>query len=708
MEDFVQHLTFEYFESLNTPLHKEHNSLFNNLIPDGFIINNEQKYVIIVECKRTIKQKDEARKQLFLYYKQAKLKLPDYKYYLCFACGITKDEFILNPYEVNGNKLIKTNLDFLKMNTSKPIQTWSLQKIHDSIVSNFKFESSTDLMHILQIILLSFADPDFIKWYSKDSKDVIDIEFKNKLIDNAKKYIEDIKNFEIYFIRIENISFDELFLTCKNIYKVHLYSPTIINEIYKQFQKYIIDETKKNSVWTPQILCNLMCNMIKPFILYKYEEVLDLLVNDKYPLNRNEESYVIDPCIGYNNLIKPLFKYSDNIIIDGYEIDKTTYRFSKIDSILMKQDINVINADFMTKRIKTIYDVALMNPPYTKKLSGYEALEFVIKAMSISKVGCFIFPKSQFVIDKNSRLVKEFDENNIIVKLINLGNKVFEAGTGDIIIILCLNRKFIPDEFKDKFNEFNEYDLTDFSDRKVHRKKIPHTYEFKYSDSLLHKLENYENNISRKSTFEELTKIEDNNTNFKLKQKLHEKKNEFQRIKDQYERLLYLDELQLNGCESNEVLLKELAIHLHRSTCSIEDIDKYENIDVERIKMVRLSDYFKEIRCSPIQINKQKNGQYPLISATSKNNGIVSYIDTFSIDEDDEFLSVAIDGSIGSCFIQRGKVSKTNHIVFLKPLKEMDLKFNAYLIGLQLQDNFNFNKRLNVKILMNLELYLYE
>ena len=94
---------------------------------------------------------------------------------------------------------------------------------------------------------------------------------------------------------------------------------------------------------------------------------------------------------------------------------------------------------------------------------------------------------------------------------------------------------------------------------------------------------------------------------------------------------------------------------------------------------VKIGDYFDIIKVGKdkiFQIKKSRNGIYPLISSSANNNGISKFINSYSIDIS-ECITVARNGTKGSCFYQSGKFAITTDIIILKLKGENGLKTNS-------------------------------
>ena len=130
--------------------------------------------------------------------------------------------------------------------------------------------------------------------------------------------------------------------------------------------------------------------------------------------------------------------------------------------------------------------------------------------------------------------------------------------------------------------------------------------------------------------------------------------------------------------------------------------------DLKKVKLkewikVKINDYFVIIKIGKskiFQIKKSQDGIYPLISLSAFDNGIVKFIDLYSIDIT-ECITIARNGTTGSCFCQNGKFAITTDIIILK-LKEdktLDLKLFSILVTYFLTKKYNWsNKLVNKKL----------
>ena len=153
--------------------------------------------------------------------------------------------------------------------------------------------------------------------------------------------------------------------------------------------------------------------------------------------------------------------------------------------------------------------------------------------------------------------------------------------------------------------------------------------------------------------------------------------------------------LSLNDIRTTEVFLIENEI-------KYDDIIKITPLtygEIKEWKEIKISDYFENVKVKPLKISECREGDYPLISSCSGNNGIGKFINTYSIEG--EFISVARNGSVGSSFYQNGQISITTDIILLKPLKDINLHLMAMLLNYYLPSKYSYNNKLTINKLMN-------
>ena len=669
-------------------------SILENYEPNGIDIIKDG--FIIIKNKRDISQLDKAKEQLKKYFEIIRKHDKKSILYGCLAFGLNSlrvkfYEAITNEqsHEQSNDIILQEislsdikSLTFIK-NVPKKINK---QQIHDLIVKTFKTQDFKEISNIFQIILMSFEFNDFIDTY-ESIQSLNDDLFKELLMNNVIKVLgSDFK-----FNSFDNVQTNELFQVSKIIYNTWKYNRSELNEIYQQFRKYQDDNALKNSVWTPRIISDLMCNLLINIYIDHFE---------------NDLIKIIDPCYGFGNLEALLIEeYPDLIDLTGLEIEQKTYRFSKLD-LMMKTLMNnvkgkVINTDCFEyfneqsqespheiphedshedsqKIPHERYDVCLINPPYTKKLSGHDAFDFLTLMEDSCDIIIGILP---------TRSIKNYKKH--IKRLqINLGNKIFKGkGTGDISII-------ISDSFEDFEFEFKEIDCS-LNDGYW----IPHQNIFNITESskkILKHIENLE--------FDEISDLIVNDVadeNDVIDKRLISsiKKD----LKEQCNKTISTIKSFILASENdkNEIIEKISSFYNRiNSLNSIKEIFENivnKNIDENNIREVKFNDVFEFIELK--RITSKEN--VPLYTAT-KTNILTKYVNYYNYDikEDETICSINTtgDGACGYCFKMNGKISVQSRKLFKPKIDNIDIDSTLILMTYM---NHNVNHYNHSKCITN-------
>ena len=117
----------------------------------------------------------------------------------------------------------------------------------------------------------------------------------------------------------------------------------------------------------------------------------------------------------------------------------------------------------------------------------------------------------------------------------------------------------------------------------------------------------------------------------------------------------------------------------------------------------KLSDILQIVK--PIKmfcIRKTQLGSIPLISSTSTNNGIVNFINDFSVNMNENYLTIARTGSAGYCFVQSGKIGITESIKVCKLLdNNINIHLLAILITRKFTKKYSYSNTITTDKLMN-------
>ena len=124
-----------------------------------------------------------------------------------------------------------------------------------------------------------------------------------------------------------------------------------------------------------------------------------------------------------------------------------------------------------------------------------------------------------------------------------------------------------------------------------------------------------------------------------------------------------------------------------------------ENKEVKEWGEIKISDYFEVVKCESVKINECCDGNYPLISSCSGNNGICKFINSYSVEG--EFISVARNGSVGSSFYHNGKLLITCDVILLKKIKNINLHLVAMILNYYLPNKYSYGNKLTIDKLMD-------
>lgn len=118
-------------------------------------------------------------------------------------------------------------------------------------------------------------------------------------------------------------------------------------------------------------------------------------------------------------------------------------------------------------------------------------------------------------------------------------------------------------------------------------------------------------------------------------------------------------------------------------------IDKGLHISLYEWKKFKLRDLF-EFSKGDVIIDKCEEGIVPLISSTSKNNGISSYVNSDNI-INENVITLAVNGSIGECFYQPLPFCATTDIAILLPKFHLTPYVALFLCTVIKMEKFRFN-----------------
>lgn len=134
----------------------------------------------------------------------------------------------------------------------------------------------------------------------------------------------------------------------------------------------------------------------------------------------------------------------------------------------------------------------------------------------------------------------------------------------------------------------------------------------------------------------------------------------------------------------------------------------------DNFRKVKLNEIFEKVNGKSIKVSnitKQSDEYpYPIIGGGKFNNGISSYLDsyTYEASEQNPLWTIAKNGSIGTLFKQITSFNTTINSFALKPLIELE-DINSLILTIQLTNmSFDFNNEINDTKFKKLEVYIYE
>ena len=149
---------------------------------------------------------------------------------------------------------------------------------------------------------------------------------------------------------------------------------------------------------------------------------------------------------------------------------------------------------------------------------------------------------------------------------------------------------------------------------------------------------------------------------------------------------------------------------------SVELLEKTEtiNIDFKQCEDIFIFDLFEVVRgkSKPISDMVIEEGKTPIISSTGLDNGITGYTNfpaTFNTGDNEKCLTLAIDGSIGSCFYQNQPFIATGHVAILQPRFELNKYHAIYISSLLRKEGklkYSFGRAWDLELVKNTQLKL--
>ena len=669
-----------YEEVFNHEYHTEaNNELFNSLIPDGWdIIDN---ILIIIENKRLIKHKEEGKTQLFNYYDNLSDDIKSkYVTYLILGLGNNKKSFKYVIYDSNKKETnltiqdVHNNLQIKPKFDEKEIRNLN-QYIYDNSITLSKSQKT---LFIASVLICLKINENILNDYD-DSCDSFLI--ADKMIDIINNYYEDpLFTINFHFIKksLHNKHLYHIFSVIKN--DIKCYGKDILNQFYSEF-----------CIWDRN-------NDSKLGIVLTPDDIVDLMVTKSFDYYYQFNGKIINPslidfCTGTGSFLIKGSKFTNSLY--GCEIGDERYSLAKCNFILNNLNCSNLkyNSCFNEKYESNYFDVSIINPPFSNKCqdelnpnnktnwkSYTKEQRFIMYQVELLReggIGCCIVPRNNF--NNNIKANNEFKKNLMnycqILEVITCNNKVFVPNANvecTILIFRKYNNCEIDNLNNDKSNDY-QTKIIDYSDDGFKIKKNIRYYDHKpVIKEQLRILKpnddwNYQNllnDITDKILIQMINEY-NNNYNYALNKYIINKNIQH----DEYNNLVFKTFIEFNKV-------------YHWKLFRIGDL----------IELVNIKKRFK--------VDESEKGIYPLITRTSKDNGITKFINDYSIDFN--CFTIAPSGSVGYCFYHEYFIGVDGIIKVFK-LKEVNI--NPHLIAMMITNNlinkYSYTNGLTIDKILN-------
>ena len=494
----------------------------------------------------------------------------------------------------------------------------------------------------------------------------------------ANKMIEIINNYYDDQLFTNNFKFIN-----KSLHNKHLYY--IINKIkidIKQYGKDILNQFYSDfCVWDKN-------NDGKLGIVLTPDDIVNIMINESFKCyyqlhNKNDKDKhnikMIDFCTGTGSFLIKGSKYTN--LLYGCECGDERYSLAKCNFILNDLDYSNLkyNSCFNEPYESNYFDISIINPPFSNKCKDelnpnnntnwksytkeQRFIMYQLELLKVGGIGCCIVPRNNFNnnIKATNKFKYEFMKQANIIKYYKCNNKVFMPNASVecvIIIYQKINKLSEP--------KISNVEIIDYSNDGYKLKK---NIRVKYSEP---KLITYNKDLQWEDDFNDINNDSD-----------------YPDIK----KLMKLKELESFYSSIKESLNSELIIDLN---------DKFNKIDklvIKEWKTFKISELLELVIVKKkFKVDGSKEGKYPLITRSGKNNGITKFINDYSIDFN--CFTIAPSGSVGYCFYHDYPIAVDGILKVFKPKTDIDPKLLALIITDKLANKYSYTNGLtNDKIL---------
>lgn len=419
-KDTDYYLQREFVSVFNEKYNTGSNSeLFGSLKPDGWFLLTPS-VLLIIENKQSIINNEKAQKQVIRYATCVYNNSPTIELIICInGFGTNEDDFIYIIYEFTRKyEFVKSKIESLDelydlYDHAQPVNDMNqtLQSLHNLIVKKTNITTTKDLSLFTAFCILSCKLPSIRQIINETSNNAI--LFSTLEIEFSRFYDNDEVILTLFNIpKLKTIDL-------KPILKITSKLPnTSINDLFKQYCKYTKDKQDKNIELTPTYVSDVMMS----------------IVDSQY---QDYES-IIDPFAGSSSLLLNSKPSAQKILIE-----KETYMY-----LISKLNLEINNI----KNYKLIHDdmqhvdfhanVCITNPPYTKKLSGKDAIDWLCQLINKVNVIVAIIPTSNISNSPTyNKFKQQFMTNNYFLRYVVNCGKCFKNVNVEASIIVLDNLK---------------------------------------------------------------------------------------------------------------------------------------------------------------------------------------------------------------------------------------------------------------------------
>lgn len=657
-EKITDHLMLSIYKDIfKHYYHTEGNKeLFNKKQPDGWDIIDD-KYLLIFEDKRIEKYKNKGKKQLLNYYTNINQSVKNkYVTYLILGYGENDETFTYKIYQFDNNELINKKLtlnDLHKLiNKTDEFDVKYIHELNKYMYDNgINLSKSQKTLFIASILICLKIDNNFTNDYNENTNSY---NIANKMMKTIDEYYNDkifTHMFEFITKSIHNKCLFHIFSVIKEY--INIYGIDILNLFYSEF-----------CIWDKN-------NDASLGVVLTPHDIVELMV-DELHLTNNE--CVLDFCTGTGSFLMEASKHTKYLY--GCENNDERYSLAKCNFILRDLDYTDLHYSscFNICYKSSSFDKIIINPPFGSKCNNPDELntnniigwkefkkeqKFVIYGVELLKVngiGCFIIPRSNLNNNKQNSAFKTVLLSTCqILKIYSLNSNVFVPNASVECSIIVLKRK------ADKLYTEQQTEIFDYSNdgyiinKKVRIKEREPIIKTQYKHLSSSNNWNYEKDMDENIDINKLIINYNNNyTHFY---------NNFKIVK--------------NKCN-------ELKIYNKIKQDDLIPFSKQINELIKEIKGIK-----KTI------IKSTNNGIYPLISSTQYNNGVIKYIDTYTYNTNGKkVITLSRNGSVGYCYVHKGKLSITTDILIFEPLTNINIHLLALLMTNKLTKIFGYSNKI--------------